>query len=292
MSMGGGGNKSTTTTVQELSPEQRQILEPVIPIAQNFALNPPKDYEGNRIAAFTPQELQAQQMLGALYPTLNQQAGTANQGFNFITSGAALDPSTNPGLQGTIDAAVRPITQNYERAVLPGIGRSAVAAGQYGGTAQGKLQQQAASEYGQAIGDASSKIAFSGYQSGLDAMARGLYALPTVQQGSLTGSQLVSALGEQQRAMEQAKIDEQIRAYTTQQLLPWMAAKEAAGLAYGIPGGTSATEAIGATAQGNPFTGTLGGAMSGAAIGSAIPGFGTAAGAGVGGILGLLSAFG
>lgn len=174
---------------------------------------------------------------------------------------------------------------------MPSIGRNAVSAGQYGGTAMGKLQQQVASDYGKSIGDTSSKIVLEGYNQGLDAMSRGLYALPTVQQSSLASGQLLSALGEQQRAMEQAQIDEAVRKYTTEQLLPWMAAKEVAGVAFGIPGGTSATEAVGAQPSGNYLMGGLGGAATGAALGSVVPGVGTVAGAGVGGVLGLLSAF-
>lgn len=290
MSSGGGG-KSTSTTVQELSPEQRQLLQPVIPVAEQFVKSPPTDYPGQRIAPFSQQELEAQRLLASAVPMLNQQSSSANQGLNFLTSGAVLDPRTNPGLQGAIDAAIRPITENYTRNVMPSIGRNAVSAGQYGGTAMGKLEQQAASDYGRSIGDTSSKIVLEGYNQGLDAMSRGLYALPTVQQSSLASGQLLSALGEQQRAMEQAQIDEAVRKYTTEQLLPWMAAKEVAGVAFGIPGGTSATEAVGAQPSGNYLMSGLGGAASGAAIGSVVPGVGTAAGAGVGGVLGLLSAF-
>ena len=92
--------------------------------------------------------------------------------------------------------------------------------------------------------------------------------------------------------MEQAQIDEAVRKYTTEQLLPWMAAKEVAGVAFGIPGGTSATEAVGAKPSANYLMGGLGGAATGAGIGTMIaPGPGTAVGAGVGGVLGLLSAF-
>ena len=291
MSSGGGG-KSTSTTVQELSPEQRQLLQPVIPVAEQFVKSPPTDYPGQRIAPFSQQELEAQRLLASAVPMLNQQSTSAGQGLNFLTSGAVLDPRTNPGLQGAIDAAIRPITENYTRNVMPSIGRNAVSAGQYGGTAMGKLEQQAASDYGKSIGDTSSKIVLEGYNQGLDAMSRGLYALPTVQQSSLASGQLLSALGEQQRAMEQAQIDEAVRKYTTEQLLPWMAAKEVAGVAFGIPGGTSATEAVGAQPSGNYLMGGLGGAATGAGIGTMIaPGAGTAVGAGVGGVLGLLSAF-
>ena len=59
----GGGGTTTQTTTQELSPEQRKLLEPVIPIATDI-LKPGavKLYPGSGIAAQTPAEQQAQQM--------------------------------------------------------------------------------------------------------------------------------------------------------------------------------------------------------------------------------------
>lgn len=70
----GGGGTTTQTTTQELSPEQRKLLEPVIPIATDILKNPPSLYPGSGIAAQTPAEIQAQQM--ALQAAGGQQAIT------------------------------------------------------------------------------------------------------------------------------------------------------------------------------------------------------------------------
>lgn len=92
--MGGGGSHSTQTTTQELSPEQRQLLEPVIPIATDYLKNPPKLYPGSTIAGQTDAEKQAQQMMlqagqsagqftaglpGAMTAIGGAQAGNVNQ---------------------------------------------------------------------------------------------------------------------------------------------------------------------------------------------------------------------
>lgn len=72
----GGGEKTVQTTTQELSPEQRQLLEPVIPIAKDI-LKPGavQLYPGSGIAPQTPAELQAQQM--ALQAAQGQQQITS-----------------------------------------------------------------------------------------------------------------------------------------------------------------------------------------------------------------------
>lgn len=57
MSSGGGGT-STTTTTQELSPEQRQLLKPVIPIAQDFLNTDLELFPGSTVA----QPTEAQQI--------------------------------------------------------------------------------------------------------------------------------------------------------------------------------------------------------------------------------------
>src|SRR5882672_353142 len=193
MSLGGG--TSTTTTTQELSPEQRKLIAPVIPIAQQYLANPPQQYEGSSISPFNPLQQQAQQMTvnaaNAMLPVANQvpqqlqqimggygqninaagqgmqqgqnqlnaflgatganamntqnqiggmiqQGGQqTNPGLNFLTSGAVLNPSSNAALQQAIEGATRPIVENFQNTVLPGISQDAVASGGFGGTRQG-----------------------------------------------------------------------------------------------------------------------------------------------------------
>lgn len=89
----GGGGSTTQTTVQELSPEQRRLLEPVIPVAEEFVRNPPQQFPGTAIAGLTPLQQQAQQMTlqaaqGMLPITqqLPQQLQGINQGFANVTN--------------------------------------------------------------------------------------------------------------------------------------------------------------------------------------------------------------
>src|SRR5215510_9500218 len=130
-----GGGRSTTTTTQELSKEQRALLEPVIPIAQAFLANPPKPYPGSTIQGFDPLQQQAQQMTlnaaGMMQPTVNRlpgqiqgmQQGYAGmqKGLNFLTSGDVLKASSNPYLQSAIKAASRPTVDMFREQILPDI---------------------------------------------------------------------------------------------------------------------------------------------------------------------------
>jgi hypothetical protein len=120
MSMGGG--TSHTTTTQELSPEQRALIEPVIPIAKNYLANPPKMYQGSGVAGFTDLQKQAQQMTlqaaNSLIPQTSKIPGQFNNLYNqFGGVGAQYD--ANAASFGGNAKQFGNLTGDY-RAQLPG----------------------------------------------------------------------------------------------------------------------------------------------------------------------------
>jgi len=81
MGFGSGGGEtvtSTQTSVQELSPEQQQLLGLVLPEAEKFVQNPPTLFPGSQIAPFNPLQLQAQEQ--ALATGAGPITGQINQG--------------------------------------------------------------------------------------------------------------------------------------------------------------------------------------------------------------------
>lgn len=297
---GGGGapkeTKSTTVSQQQLAPEQQQLLQGVIPIAQDFLKNPPQQYEGSGIAGFNPLQQQAQQAYLAAAAPGSGFGNFINQtqaGHSFLM-GPALYPESNPALQAATEAAIRPITQNFTQSVLPNIRGGAVGSGTYGSSRQGIAEGLASQSYMQQVGDTSASLQNEAYKSGLDAFTKALYAAPQTAQLSLLPAQIQEAVGSQQQQLSQAQLSETIQKYINEQLIPFSAAQDVASLAFGIGGGSSTTTATGSAAGGSssPFASGLGGAAGGAAlggtIGSAIPGIGTGIGAGVGALAGLL----
>lgn len=248
--MSTGGGTSQTTTVQELSPEQRALIEPVIPIAKDYLKNPPSMYPGSSIAGFNPMQQMAQQMTmnaaqgmtgvtgkipqqlqalmggwggtaqtagqqgqagqqqmqqilqaiggaaGQVKPQINQTLQQGAQqtapGLGFLTSGDVLSPGSNPALQGAIEAASRPVVENFQRNVLPSITQEGIASGGYGGTRQGIAEGIAGQALNRQVGDIASTLSNQNYQSGLQAMLGGLNT--SVAQ---TGQQVSGQLGAQ-----------------------------------------------------------------------------------------------
>lgn len=124
------------------------------------------------------------------------------------------------------------------------------------------------------------------YGTNNDVALRSLGMIPQLTQpmvsNALLPGQIEAGIGEQQRAMEQAQINAQVSGYNYDQLAPFLQAKDIMSLAMGFPGQT--TTATGNVPQANPWMQSLGGAATGAAIGSAFPVVGTGLGA-VGGAL-------
>lgn len=251
----GGGSSApqatTSTTTQELSPEQRELINLAMPAARQFAAAPPTYFPGQKIAATDPNTLAAQQMaLGAAYGPASQIASNAAAGTNFLTSGAVLDPNLNPGLQGSLAAAMRPLDRAYSTQVLPGIRTGAEMAGQRGGTREGIAQGLATQGYMDTAGDISSRIVSNAYGQGLNAMTQGIGMSPQIMGAQYQPATAVSAVGAQREAQSQQQINEEVNKYMYEQMAPFLAAQSVAQLAFGMPGGSATTNTLGPGPQG------------------------------------------
>jgi hypothetical protein len=247
--MGGGGTSSTTT--QQLSPEQQRILGLVTPVFESyFPASAPgtvaaTTYPNQTLAGTDPFETLGQQLTLGATPGVAGVGRSAAQGTNFLASGDVLDVMRNPGLQGAINAATRPITESFGQTILPNIRDEAVLAGGYGDNRQGISEGMASQAYLRQIGDTASGLVNQAYQGGLDAMTRGIALAPGTQQGLLAPGAAVAGVGAQERAFEQAAIDDSVRRFYEEQFLPLMLAQQVAGTALGFPGGTTVTTSEG-----------------------------------------------
>ena len=285
--MSGASQPQTQTTTQVLSPEQRQLMNLAMPGVTEFAAKVPERYQGSTIAGFDPSQVAGQE--GAL-----QSAGTQKE---LATGGAgttldwlnpnALDITKQPGLQGNIEAATRPITQALTEQALPAIRDSAERSGNFGSSRQGIAEGIASGRASQAIGDATSNLVAKGYQTNVDAQLKALGLLPSTINTQTTGDLTTSNVGDVRQAMSQAQLGEQVGNFNYDQLAPFLQSKEIMSLLSGLPGGSTQTVASGP--QKNPLTSALGGAAAGAGLGSMFGPVGTAGGAGLGTLLSFLS---
>lgn len=285
---GGGQDTSTVNTVQQLAPEQRELLGEVIPRAKAYVQNPPKLYPQSAVAGFDPAQLASQKLAvdtaggattAAINNTLASNAYTLNSNL--------LSPDSNPYLGRAAEAAIRPLTQQYENVVLPNIRTGAIGAGQYGGSRQGIAEGLASKSYLDTVGDTTAKLYSQGYGQGLDAMTKAQALAPSIIGTTILPSQVLDAVGAQRQGLQQTYNTEASDRFMAEQLLPFAAAKDVAGLAFGIGGGTAASQATTPT----PRTSALGGAAGLGTLGYLIgsgTGIGGPAGAALGAVVGAL----
>jgi len=246
-------------------------------------------------------------------------AGTENvpTSTNIFSDPGIWNPGFNQGLSQAIEAAQRPTWQALTEQALPAIRTTANATGPYGGSRQQIAEGLATSRATQQANDIAAKMAEDEYNANLQAVAarygvnlnagvtergqtlnalgqnygQNLSALyqtlgitPQLQGEWTTPAATVGAVGDVQQQQQQAQLASDIARWNYNQTAPLSWLSSILGLGQSLPGGS--TVSTGNVAQPNTALSALGGAASGAALGSAImPGVGTVAGAGAGALL-------
>lgn len=297
--MSGGSQQPTqtaaTNTTQastpQLDPRANEIFNLALPKLTNFAATVPQRYQGEQVAPFNPNQVAAQDYLtNVAAPAQSKLAGNAANTANFYTSGDIWNPSSNPNLQRSIDASVRPIYQNFTDTILPAITDNVAATGNFGSSRQGVAQGVAAGRTGLAAGDTASKLAESEYNTNVQAQLQALGLIPTVQQAQVTPGLTTGAVGDVQQQQEQARRNEAVANFNFDQYAPFLQSQELLGSGSYFPTGTSSTgysfgQAEGNTPKASPFTQAVGGAAAGGSIGSMFGPVGTGVGAAGGAVL-------
>jgi hypothetical protein len=264
-----------------------------MPGVEAYAGQPAQRYQGQTYAGFDPSQVAGQE--GAL-TSAGTQTDLARSGAattqNWLSPGA-LDITKNPGLQGNIDAATRPIWQGLTEQALPALRGSAESSGNFGSSRQGIAEGLATGRTAQAVGDATSNLVGKAYDTNVNAQLKALGLLPNTVGTQTAGDLTTSGVGDVRQAMAQQGINQDIGNFNFDQQADYLKAKDVMGLAAGIPGGSTVSTASGP--KKNSLTGALGGAAAGASLGSTlgsvVPGIGNLAGAAGGAGLGALLSF-
>lgn len=310
-----GGGSSTTTNKVELPKYVQPYAEDVMGLAGNIANTPYEAYQGQLNAGFAPQQQQAMAMTQARAlngnPTMNiaGQQASATLGGDYLYRDTGLNPMTgqNPYLQSAITNAGQSMADNYAR----GTGANTLAQFRNGGAFGGSAHQEMTAANNKAFADSLANMensmrmqdytqgqslyenylnrneqAFQG-ERGRQMQAMG-YA-PVQAANDYTDIQALAGVGDVLQGHAQQNLNTDYQQWLQAQQYPMEMMNVLSSGITGATGGGIAKQATGPNPnQSNPIAGALGGAATGAGIGSMIPGIGTAWGAGIGGLLGLL----
>jgi hypothetical protein len=294
-SAGGGGTSA-------IDPTLRPYLELGLRAAeQQFLQTQPQFFPGQTYVSPSQQTLDAlaaQEQIARASPATLQAAQESYMrglgGLGATAQGAFL--TGNPFQQMAIQAATRPIFQQYQEQTLPGIASGYSAAGRYGSGAMERAQGRATEATGRAIGDVASNIAYSGYeaergrqQQAITQQINAAQMAPQIYGQQFLPSQQLAQIGAAREAIAAQPLQEQMARFQFAQQAPVQQLQGFLSSVYGTPMAQS-QYAPTPVQQTNRAGNVLGLAATGAGIGSMIGGnTGALYGAGLGALGGLLS---
>jgi len=275
---------ATTTTSSQIDPALLPYLTQGLQRAQSLFLTgqQPEFFPGQTYvspsAATTESIAQQEAIARQQSPVLQQaqQAYTSSLGqVGQTAAGGFLN--ANPYQQAMMEAATRPLTQQFSQSVLPGISSLYSKSGRLGSGAMERALGTATEAYGRSLGDITSNVAGTQYQQ-----ERGLQQQAQLQQAQLAGaapsfygqqflpSQTLAQVGAQQEAIAAQPLQEQLARYQFGQQLPYQQLQGYLSSVYGTPLGSYGTQTTNAPTYQNRGAGVLGGAIAGGLGGYAL----------------------
>jgi hypothetical protein len=240
-SAGGGGTSA-------IDPTLRPYLELGLRAAeQQFLQTQPQFFPGQTYVSPSQQTLDAlaaQEQIARTAPGTLQAAQESYMrglgGLSATAQGAFL--TGNPFQLSAIEAATRPIMQQYQEQTLPGIASGFSAAGRYGSGAMERAQGRAAEATGRAIGDVASNIAYSGYeaernrqQQALTQQINAAQMAPQIYGQQFLPSQQLAQIGAAREAISAQPLQEQMARFQFAQQAPVQQLQSFLSSVYGTP---------------------------------------------------------
>jgi len=218
---------------------------------------------------------QASPILGQAQQAYQSSLGQVGQ----TAAGGFLN--ANPYQQAMMEAATRPLTQQFSQAVLPGISSLYSKSGRLGSGSMERALGTATEAYGRSLGDITSNIAGTQYQRERELQQQAqlqqaalAQAAPQMYGQQFLPSQTLGQIGAQREAIAAQPLQEQMSRFAYQQRLPYEQLSGYLSSVYGSPLGQFGSPAAQPTYQ-NRTAGALGGALAGGlggyALGQAFP---------------------
>lgn len=273
----GGGGGGQNTTVQKSDPwsGQQPYLTDVMGKAQDqYNKGPMQYYNGQTYAPLSSETQTAQQMQANRAMNGSALTTAAQDQLTKTMRGDYLDPSTNPYLNAGSEL-IRARVQPAIDARFSGSGRTNSA-----------LAARAA---GEGVSDAMAGQAMQNYLAERENMTKAMYAAPSMAQQDYADIARLAEVGAAKEDYAQQGINEAIDRFNFQQQEPWQTLGQYSNLVNGQYGSTVSTTSP--VARRSVGSGLLGGAATGGGLGYMLSGqnpYATAAGAGIGGLLGMM----
>ena len=278
----------STTSTSSIDPALLPYLQTGLERAQSLFLTgeQPQFFQGQTYVSpstQTQEALSQQEALARQSSPVLQQAQNAYQqslsGIGQTAQGGFLQGS--PYQQQAMQAATRPLEQQFSNQVLPQIASLYSKSGRYGSGAMQNALGQATEGYGRALGDITGTMANQQYMAerGLQqqaqlGQAQLAAAAPSMYAQQYIPSQQLAQVGAAREAIAAQPLQEQMQRFQFQQQLPYQQLSGYLSSVYGSPMGSFGSQSQQTSMPSNPIINTAAGAglgyLGGQALGSFI----------------------
>ena len=213
-----------TTTIQNRDPwgPQQPYLTTGFERAQADILEKPiTQFPASTVVPFAPQTEAGLGAAEALAAGGNPLVDAATQQLTGTLQGDYLN--ANPFFDAAVSAATRPLVEQYQESILPGIQAGFSGRGRYGSGLQAFQQQRAGEGLGRQIGDISSAMAYKNYQDERARMAAGISAAPAMRQAAYMDPAELERIGGVREGLAGAELQDAISKF----MQPQTAAQDA-----------------------------------------------------------------
>ena len=282
------GTSQTTSTVNTgpWAPQQPYLQDAFAQAQANYGTaKDNKYYTGETVAPFNAAQNNALGTTIGLGSSTNPGVAAAGQNNVDTLSGKYLDPSSNPWLKSTFDAAAAPVTRAYMTATAPQTAGAMESAGRYGSGAYQNQVKNNEANLGASLNNLAANIYGNNYQT-----ERGNQMTAAGQSAGLNSAQYINptaalTAGNQQQQQQQNVDQSNMSAYNYNRDQPTNALNNYIAQIQGNYGQSGTTTPYysnpGASALGGVlgaaslFTPGAGGSSAASGIGSALSGIGS-----------------
>lgn len=176
----------------------------------------------------------------------------------------APNVNNNPYLAGAVNSAIRPMLDQYNETIMPGIRSGAVQTGQYGGSRQGIAEGIASGKLTRNIGDVSNTMYSNAYQQGMDSLAKAMLFGPQMLQIGQAPANVLRGVAGERELSQQNQINDARRLFEYYQNQPYNKISQFLNPLQGAgfhSTSTTSNQAV-PSYDGSNWMGTLGGALT------------------------------
>lgn len=215
------GSDSKSSSIAEPPAEAKPYIQPYMESAWGLANKPYESYNGQTVAGMNQNQIDAFGMTRDRATAGSPQQGMANVNSYKTLRGDFLDPSSNPYLSKTFDAAAGDVTRQYQNSVMPSVNSTFSQAGRYGSNAHQNAVGDAGRTLSGSLTNMGNQLYGQNYNNERGNMMQAMSGAPGLASADYNDASMMMGAGDAQRAFEQSNLTDAQTRWNQQMQAPY-----------------------------------------------------------------------